>query len=65
MLQQQFELPCGLAVCTIVCVLLACKFDLFLVDVELMFQKIWSTSKFLVDKHHLNRDANYQVLTSI
>ncbi|BDA50920.1 hypothetical protein COCOBI_17-1390 [Coccomyxa sp. Obi] len=41
---------------------LARKFDMFLVDIELMFQKFWSTSEFLVDNHHLNRDANYQVL---
>lgn len=41
---------------------LARKFDMFLVDIELMFQKFWSTSEFLVDNHHLNMDANYQVL---
>ncbi|CAL8462826.1 g2360 [Coccomyxa elongata] len=41
---------------------LARKFDMFLVDIELMFQKFWSTSDFLVDNHHLNRDANYQIL---
>lgn len=41
---------------------LARKFDMFLVDIELMFQKFWSPLEFLSDNHHLNRDANYQVL---
>ncbi len=41
---------------------LARKFDMFLVDIELIFQKFWSTHEFLSDNHHLNRDANYQVL---
>ncbi|KAK9907706.1 hypothetical protein WJX75_008525 [Coccomyxa subellipsoidea] len=41
---------------------LARKHDLFLVDIELMFQKFWSPLEFLSDNHHLNREANYQVL---
>jgi len=45
-----------------VLVQLARQFDLFLVDIELMFQKFWSPLEFLSDNHHLNRDANLQVL---
>lgn len=41
---------------------LARKHDLFLVDIELMFQKFWSPLEFLSDNHHLNREANYQIL---
>ena len=35
---------------------------MFLVDVEMMFQKFWSTKEFLSDNHHLNSDANKQLL---
>ena len=41
---------------------LARKHNMFLVDVEMMFQKFWSTKEFLSDNHHLNADANSQLL---
>ena len=41
---------------------LARKHNMFLVDVEMMFQKFWSTKEFLSDNHHLNADANMQLL---
>ena len=41
---------------------LARKHNMLLVDVEMMFQKFWSTKEFLSDNHHLNADANRQLL---
>ena len=35
---------------------------MYLVDIELMFAKFWTTADFLSDNHHLNREANLQVL---
>ena len=33
-----------------------------LVDIELMFAKFWTTADILSDNHHLNQEANRQVL---
>jgi hypothetical protein len=41
---------------------LARRHKMFLVDIELMFQKFWPSNEFLSDNHHLNADANRQVL---
>ena len=41
---------------------LARRHNMFLVDIELMFQKFWASHEFLSDNHHLNADANRQVL---
>jgi hypothetical protein len=45
-----------------VCAQLARRHGMFLVDVELMFQKFWPAEEMLSDNHHLNMDANKQVL---
>ena len=36
---------------------LARRFNMHLVDIELMFAKFWSTADFLSDNHHLNQEA--------
>lgn len=41
---------------------LARRFNMHLVDIELMFAKFWTTDDFLSDNHHLNQEANLQVL---
>ena len=41
---------------------LARRHGIFLVDIELMFAKFWVTEHFLSDNHHLNQEANQQVL---
>ncbi len=35
---------------------------MYLVDIELMFAKFWTTADYLSDNHHLNQEANLQVL---
>lgn len=50
-----------LIVCACI-VQLARRYDMFLVDIELMFAKFWSVEDFLSDNHHLNQEANEQVL---
>ena len=50
-----------LIVCACI-VQLARRYDIFLVDIELMFAKFWSVEDFLSDNHHLNQEANEQVL---
>ena len=41
---------------------LARRHNMFLVDIELMFQKFWSSHEFLSDNHHLNGKGNREVL---
>ena len=41
---------------------LARRFGMYLVDIELMFAKFWTTDDYLSDNHHLNQEANLQVL---
>lgn len=41
---------------------LARRFDMYLVDIELMFAKFWVVTDYLSDNHHLNQEANHQVL---
>ena len=41
---------------------LARRHGIFLVDIELMFAKFWVTEHFLSDNHHLNQEANQQIL---
>ena len=41
---------------------LARRFKMYLVDIELMFAKFWTTADYLSDNHHLNQEANLQVL---
>lgn len=41
---------------------LARRFNMYVVDIELMFAKFWTTADYLSDNHHLNQEANLQVL---
>ena len=44
---------------------LAWRFNMYLVNIELMFAKFWTVTDYLSDKHHLNQEANLQVLKYI
>ena len=41
---------------------LAWRFNMYMVDIELMSAKYWNVADYLLDNHHLNQEANLQVL---